>query len=78
MIKDGAKLSLVILSVLGFVVYNIVYVVVVLNYAAQSEMNIKLLHAVQDMAEQRLYPNLEDAMKVYLHVYCLVKLYCGL
>ena len=78
MINGDAKLILVIFSLLGFVVYNIVYVVVVLNYAAQSEMNIKLLHAVQDMAEQRLYPNLEDAMKVYLHVYCLVKLYRGL
>ena len=52
------------MSLLGFVIFDVVYVMAVLNYAAQSEMNIKLLRAIQAMAEQKLYPELEGTIKV--------------
>lgn len=62
---EGIPLYILIaISVIGLVSKDAVYVVAVLNYAAQSEMNIKLLQAIRAMAEQKLYPDLEAAMKV--------------
>ena len=63
-LEGSARLVLVFVSLVGFVVFDMVYVVAVLNYAAQSEMNIKLLHAIKAMAEQKLYPELEATIKV--------------
>ena len=46
--------------------FDVVYVMAVFNYAAQSEMNINLLYAIKAMTEQKLTPDLEAAMKVWV------------
>lgn len=65
-IEDEGKVVLLIISLLGFILFDVVYVMAVFNYAAQSEMNINLLYAIKAMTEQKLTPDLEAAMKVWV------------
>ena len=41
-----------------------VYVSAVMNYAAQSEMNISLLHAITQLVEAKEYNEIDNAIKV--------------
>ena len=49
---------------LGFVVFDIVYTTVVMNYAAQSEMNIFLLRTIRNLIMQKKYADIESSIKV--------------
>ena len=69
LIEGPAKTLLVIISLAGFVTFDVVYVAAVVNYAAQSEMNIKLLYAIQAMVEQKLYPDIDSSIKVCAAVF---------
>ena len=53
-----------IISLLGFISFDIVYVVAVMNYAAQSEMNIYLIRAVTVLVQRKEYPEIDAAIKV--------------
>ena len=56
-----------------------VYVAAVMNYAAQSEMNIYLLRAVKKLIQDKGYGNaeLDDAIKVGGPCTLCVVLYCS-
>ena len=63
-IDGSTKTMLVIISMLGFVVFDIVYTTVVMNYAAQSEMNIFLLRTIRNLIMQKKYADIESSIKV--------------
>lgn len=63
-IKDPGKVLLVVISLIGFVVFDVVYVMAVFNYGAQCEVNIKMLYSIQTMVEQKLYPDIDATIKV--------------
>ena len=54
---DGGKLTLIIVSLAGFVIFDVVYVAAVMNYMAQSEMVIDLLRSIKGMIEENTYGN---------------------
>ena len=62
--KDGGKLVLIILSLIGFFTFDMVYVTAVMNYAAQSEMLVYLLRSVRGLVEQKGYEDIDGAIKV--------------
>ena len=68
--EGAGKNALVVLDLIGFVSFDIVYVAAVMNYAAQSEMNIFLLRAVRKIVEDKRYGNtqLDSSIKVGEHI----------
>ena len=60
----GGKTVLLVLSLIGFVFFDMVYVSAVMNYAAQSEMNISLLRAITQLVEAKEYNEIDNAIKV--------------
>jgi len=60
---DGVKIFLLIISMIGFVAFDMVYVSAVMNYAAQSEMNIYLLRAIRQLVETKEYTEIDNAIK---------------
>ena len=63
-VRDGVKLFLIIISLIGFFTFDMVYVTAVMNYAAQSEMLIYLLRSVRGLLEQKAYTEMDVAIKV--------------
>jgi len=61
---------LLILDLIGFVFFDLVYVVAVVNYAAQSEMNIYLLSAIKKLVHDKGYgeDGLDASIKVCAHL----------
>ena len=58
---------LLILDLIGFLFFDLVYVAAVMNYAAQSEMNIYLLTAIRKLVQDKGYGpeiGLEASIKV--------------
>ena len=55
------------ISLLGFISFDVVYVAAVMNYAAQSEMNIKLIYAIASLIKQKHHKEIDDAIKVHVH-----------
>ena len=68
-IEDGLKLFLIILSLIGFVFFDIVYVAAVMNYTAQSEIIIYWLYSVRIKVENKTYKQLDEAVKVCIIFY---------
>ena len=64
--RGSGKIVLIILDLVGFIAFDIVYVAAVMNYAAQSEMNIYLLRAIRKLIEDKSYGNtqLDSSIKV--------------
>ncbi len=52
------------MSLIGFVSFDVVYVVAVMNYAAQSEMIIYLLKAIAILVTNKEYPDMDAAIRV--------------
>lgn len=46
---------LLIIDLIGFLFFDLVYVAAVMNYAAQSEMNISLLTAITSLVQNKGY-----------------------
>ena len=65
---DAGKIVLLVLSLIGFIFFDTVYVGAVFNYAAQSEMNIYLLRAVRRLVIQKEYVEMDAAIKVHLYI----------
>ncbi len=64
-LKGLLKILCILVALLGFVFFDVVYIVAVMNYAAQSEMNIHLLRATGTRIQQRIeYPDVNAAIKV--------------
>ena len=63
----AAKLALVIFSLFGFIFFDAVYIVAVMNYTIQSELNIYLLHALRIKVEQHENKTIDAAIKVSNH-----------
>lgn len=63
-LQGSAKTVLVVISLLGFISFDVVYVAAVMNYAAQSEMNIKLIYAIISLIKQKRHQELDAAIKV--------------
>lgn len=63
-IKSGGKLTLVIFSLFGFIFFDAVYIMAIMNYAIQSELNIYLLHALRIKVERREHKSIDAAIKV--------------
>ena len=51
----------------GFIFFDAVYIVAVMNYAIQSELNIYLLHALRIKVERREHKTIDAAIKVSSH-----------
>ena len=62
--SHAGKIVLVVISLIGFIAFDIVYVGAVFNYAAQSEMNIYLLRAIRRLVIQKEYQEMDIAIKV--------------
>ncbi len=64
-LKEGYKIVCTLIALLGFVFFDVVYIVSVMNYAAQSELNIHLLQATTARVKQKIdYPDINTAIKV--------------
>lgn len=63
-LQGSAKTVLVVISLLGFITFDVVYVAAVMNYAAQSEMNIKLIYAIISLIKQKRHQEVDAAIKV--------------
>ncbi|XP_065917761.1 uncharacterized protein [Dysidea avara] len=61
--SGGGKLVLVIFSLFGFIFFDAVYIMAIINYAIQSELNIYLLSALRIKVERREHKSLDDAVK---------------
>ena len=48
----------------GFVLFDLVYLAAIINYAVQSEFNIGFLRAITQLVQRRKYPNLDTAISV--------------
>ena len=57
-----------IIDLIGFLFFDMVYVAAVMNYAAQSEMNIYLLSAIKTLVQDKGYEGtgLDASIKVGL------------
>lgn len=60
----AGKLTLVIFSLFGFIFFDAVYIMAIMNYAIQSELNIYLLHALRIKVERREHKSIDAAIKV--------------
>ena len=60
-------MTLVIFSLFGFIFFDAVYIVAIMNYAIQSELNIYLLHALRIKIERREHKTIDAAIKVSKH-----------
>ena len=69
-LEGPKKLGLIIFSLVGFLFFDILYVAVVVNYAAQSEMNIYFLRAITSLVKTKKYDSLETAIKVLFIAEC--------
>lgn len=58
------KKLLLILSLIGFVFHDGVYVAAVMNHAIQSELNISFLRSLCEKVKNRKYDNFDVAIKV--------------
>ena len=63
-INPIAGIVLGVLCLLGFVLFDLVYLAAVINYAVQSEFNIGFLRAITQLVQQRKYPKLDSAITV--------------
>lgn len=63
----GGKLSLVVFSLFGFIFFDAVYIMAIMNYAIQSELNIYLLQALRIKVEQREHKSIDAVIKVNHH-----------
>lgn len=63
------KYILLIVSLIGFVFFDGVYVAAVMNYAIQSELNISLLQSVRRKVKNRKYHSMDSAIKVSLFMF---------
>ena len=56
---------LILIAMFGFVFFDVVYIVAVMNYAAQSEMNIHLLKSTKIRVQQKIeYPDINAVIRV--------------
>lgn len=60
---SSGKIVLLVLSLIGFIFFDTIYVGAVFNYAAQSEMNIYLLRAIRRLITQKEYEDMDGAIK---------------
>ena len=67
-LQGSTKTALVVISLLGFISFDVVYVAAVMNYAAQSEMNIRLIYAIASLIRNKHYKDIDSAIKVHVHV----------
>ena len=59
-----SKIIMLILALLGFIVFDLVYITALINYAAQSELIISLIKVVHTSILQRRYHTFDEALKV--------------
>ena len=55
---------MLILALLGFIIFDLVYITALMNYAAQSELIISLIKVVHTSILQRRYHTFDEALKV--------------
>lgn len=63
-ITGSTKQGLIVAAVVGFVIFDVVYIASLMNYAIQSEMNIYLLHAIAKLTKEKKYKHFDEAIKV--------------
>lgn len=62
---DGpSKVIMLILAIFGFVVFDLVYIITLMNYAAQSELIISFVEVVHTCILQKKYDTFDEALKV--------------
>lgn len=57
-----------IVSLIGFLLFDMVYVAAVMNYAIQSELNISLLHSVYSKVKDKDYQTTNDDLDIAIKV----------
>ena len=62
-IAGSTKQGLIVAAVVGFVIFDVVYIASLMNYAIQSEMNIYLLHAIAKLTKEKKYKHFDEAIK---------------
>ena len=55
---------MLILALFGFVVFDLVYITALMNYAAQSELIISFVEVVHTYILQKKYDTFDEALKV--------------
>ena len=55
---------MLILALLGFIVFDLVYITALINYAAQSELIISFIKVVRICILQRRYHTFDEALNV--------------
>ncbi|KAL5500494.1 hypothetical protein EMCRGX_G012066 [Ephydatia muelleri] len=73
-ITGSAKQGLIVAAIIGFVIFDVVYIASLMNYAIQSEMNIYLLQAIAKLTKDKKYNSFDESIKdineadTYVHV----------
>ena len=65
-----SSVVLLIVSLIGFLFFDGVYISAVTNYAIQSELNISLLHSICMKVKNRKYHSIDLAIKVSINFSC--------
>ena len=63
-ISSPVGIALGIVCLMGFVLFDMVYLAAIINYAVQSEFNIGFLRAITNLVRQRKYATLDAAINV--------------
>lgn len=59
-IAGTPKIGLIVWAVIGFVLFDIMYMASLINYAIQSELNVHLLSGISRWITEKLYTQLAD------------------
>ena len=70
-IPESAQIGVGVVCLVGFVIFDLIYLAAIVNYMIQSEFNVKFLSALTDMVKDKTYDNLDLAIKVCL-LWCTV------
>ena len=62
--QGAVKITLLVISLFGFLTFDALYMFSILNYVAQGEMNIYLLWDIRRLIEIRKYDHIDGAIKV--------------
>ena len=63
-VTGAEKYVFLIVSLIGFIFFDGVYISAIINYAIQSELNISLLHSINKKVKNRKYHSIDLAIKV--------------
>ena len=67
--NDAARVVIVVISVLGFIVFDVAYTTIVINYSIQCQLMIYYLQSICTRVKDKEW-EIDQAIKVYIMYMC--------